>query len=147
MVAGLGTITPASGFVGPGGALIIGMLAGSVCFIATLTLKQKLKIDDSLDVFPVHGVGGIMGTMLAGVFAATSLGVFSGYGFAEGIQSMAGQMKVQFIGVAATIVFTAVVTYVLLKAIDLVIGLRVTEEQEVEGLDIALHEERGYVGL
>jgi Amt family ammonium transporter len=147
MVAGLGTITPASGFVGPGGALIIGLLAGSVCFIATLTLKQKLKIDDSLDVFPVHGVGGIMGTMLAGVFAATSLGVFSGYGFAEGIHSMAGQIKVQFIGVAATIVFTAVVTYVLLKVIDLVIGLRVTEEQEVEGLDIALHEERGYVGL
>ncbi len=147
MVAGLGTITPASGFVGPGGALIIGLLAGSVCFVATVSLKQKLKIDDSLDVFPVHGVGGIMGTMLAGVFAATSLGVFSGYGFAEGIQSMAGQIKVQFIGVAATIVFTATVTYVLLKVIDLVIGLRVTEEQEVEGLDIALHEERGYVGL
>jgi len=147
MVAGLGTITPASGFVGPGGALIIGLLAGSVCFVATLYLKQKLKIDDSLDVFPVHGVGGIMGTMLAGVFAATSLGVFSGYGFAEGIQSMAGQIKVQFIGVAATIVFTAVVTYALLKIIDLVIGLRVSEEQEVEGLDIALHEERGYVDL
>ncbi len=147
MVAGLGTITPASGFVGPGGALIIGLLAGSVCFVATVSLKQKLKIDDSLDVFPVHGVGGIMGTMLAGVFAATSLGVFSGYGFAEGIQSMAGQIKVQFIGVATTIVFTATVTYVLLKVIDLVIGLRVTEEQEVEGLDIALHEERGYVGL
>ncbi len=147
MVAGLGTITPASGFVGPGGALVIGLLAGSVCFVATLTLKQKLKVDDSLDVFPVHGVGGIMGTMLAGVFAATSLGVFSGYGFAEGIQSMAGQIKVQFIGVAATIVFTAVVTYALLKIIDLVIGLRVSEEQEVEGLDIALHEERGYVDL
>ncbi len=147
MVAGLGTITPASGFVGPGGALVIGVLAGSVCFVATLYLKQKLKIDDSLDVFPVHGVGGIMGTMLAGVFAATSLGVFSGYGFAEGIQSMAGQLKVQFIGVAATIVFTAVVTYALLKIIDLVIGLRVSEEQEVEGLDIALHEERGYVDL
>ncbi|MEA3303583.1 MAG: ammonium transporter [Pseudomonadota bacterium] len=147
MVAGLGTITPASGFVGPGGALVIGVLAGSVCFVATLYLKQKLKIDDSLDVFPVHGVGGIMGTMLAGVFAATSLGVFSGYGFAEGIQSMAGQIKVQFIGVASTIVFTAVVTYALLKIIDLVIGLRVSEEQEVEGLDIALHEERGYVDL
>jgi Amt family ammonium transporter len=147
MVAGLGTITPASGFVGPGGALIIGLLAGLVCFAATLTLKQKLKIDDSLDVFPVHGVGGIMGTMLAGVFAATTLGIFSGYGFAEGVQSMAGQIKVQFIGVAATVVFTAVVTYALLKAIDLTLGLRVTEEQEVEGLDIALHEERGYVGL
>ena len=147
MVAGLGTITPASGFVGPGGALVIGLLAGSVCFVATLTLKQKLKIDDSLDVFPVHGVGGIMGTLLAGIFAATTLGVFSGYGFAEGIQSMGEQLGVQFIGVASTIVFTATVTYALLKIIDLTIGLRVTEEQEVEGLDIALHEERGYVGL
>ncbi len=147
MVAGLGTITPASGFVGPGGALIIGLLAGSVCFVATVSLKQKFKIDDSLDVFPVHGVGGIMGTMLAGVFAATSLGIFSGYGFADGIQSMGEQLGVQFIGVASTIVFTATVTYALLKIIDLTIGLRVTEEQEVEGLDIALHEERGYVGL
>ncbi|HBH36028.1 MAG TPA: ammonia channel protein [Gammaproteobacteria bacterium] len=147
MVAGLGTITPASGFVGPGGALVIGLLAGSVCFVATLTLKQKLKIDDSLDVFPVHGVGGIMGTLLAGIFAATTLGVFSGYGFAEGIQTMGAQFGVQFVGVGATIIFTAVVTYALLKIIDLTVGLRVTEEQEVEGLDIALHEERGYVGL
>ncbi|MEN8213747.1 MAG: ammonium transporter [Pseudomonadota bacterium] len=147
MVAGLGTITPASGFVGPGGALIIGLLAGSVCFVATLTLKQKLKIDDSLDVFPVHGVGGILGTLLAGVFSATTLGVFSGFGFADGIQNMAGQLGVQFTGVAATVVFTAAVTYAVLKILDLTLGLRVTEEEESEGLDIALHEERGYVGL
>ena len=92
-------------------------------------------------------IGDFSKVMLSGIGRDAVAGVFSGYGFAEGIQSMAGQMKVQFIGVAATIVFTAVVTYVLLKAIDLVIGLRVTEEQEVEGLDIALHEERGYVGL
>jgi len=92
----------------------------------------------------VHGVGGILGTLLAGVFSATSLGVFSGYGFAEGITSMAGQLKVQFIGVMATIIFTAVVTWIILKVIDAMIGLRVTEEEEIEGLDIALHEERGY---
>jgi len=144
MVAGLGTITPASGFVGPGGALIIGLLAGGVCFTATQYIKRVLKIDDSLDVFPVHGVGGILGTLLAGVFSATSLGVFSGYGFADGISSMAGQLKVQFIGVVATIVFTAVVTWIILKVIDAMIGLRVSEEEEIEGLDIALHEERGY---
>jgi len=144
MVAGLGTITPASGFVGPGGALIIGLLAGGVCFTATQYIKRVLKIDDSLDVFPVHGVGGILGTLLAGVFSATSLGVFSGYGFADGISTMGGQLKVQFIGVIATIAFTAVVTWVILKVIDAMIGLRVTEEEEIEGLDIALHEERGY---
>lgn len=144
MVAGLGTITPASGFVGPGGALIIGLLAGGVCFTATQYIKRVLKIDDSLDVFPVHGVGGILGTLLAGVFSATSLGVFSGYGFAEGISSMGEQLKVQFIGVLATVVFTAVVTWIILKVIDAMIGLRVTEEEEIEGLDITLHEERGY---
>ncbi|MBL3529087.1 MAG: ammonium transporter [gamma proteobacterium endosymbiont of Lamellibrachia anaximandri] len=144
MVAGLGTITPASGFVGPGGALIIGLLAGAVCFSATNYLKQVLKIDDSLDVFPVHGVGGIMGTLLAGVFSATSLGVFSGYGFADGIETIGGQVYVQFIGVVATIVFTAVVSYLILKLVDKLVGLRVTEEEEIEGLDVALHEERGY---
>ena len=144
MVAGLGTITPASGFVGPGGALIIGLLAGMVCFTATQYIKRGLKIDDSLDVFPVHGVGGILGTLLAGVFSATSLGVFSGYGFAEGISSMAGQLKVQFIGVVVTIIFTAIVTWLILKLIDALVGLRVSEEQEIEGLDIVLHEERGY---
>jgi len=144
MVAGLGTITPASGFVGPGGALVIGLLAGIVCFSATQFIKRILKIDDSLDVFPVHGVGGILGTLLAGVFSATTLGVFSGYGFAEGIETMAEQVQVQFIGVISTIVFTAVVTWVILKVIDALIGLRVTEEEEIEGLDIVCHEERGY---
>lgn len=144
MVAGLGTITPASGFVGPGGALVIGLLAGIVCFTATQYIKRVLKIDDSLDVFPVHGVGGILGTLLAGVFSATTLGIFSGYGFAEGIETMAEQVQVQFIGVISTIVFTAVVTWVILKVIDALIGLRVSEEEEIEGLDIVCHEERGY---
>ncbi len=144
MVAGLGTITPASGYVGPGGALIIGLLAGVVCFTATQYIKRILKIDDSLDVFPVHGVGGILGTMLAGVFSATSLGVFSGYGFADGIETMGGQVWVQFIGVAATILFAAVVTFVILKVVGALVGLRVDENEEIQGLDIICHEETGY---
>ena len=144
MVAGLGTITPASGFVGPGGALIIGMLAGFVCFNATQFIKRVMKIDDSLDVFPVHGAGGILGTLMAGVFSSTSLGVFSGYGFADGITSMGGQLYVQFVGVLATVAFTAIVTFVILKLVGVLLGLRVSEEQEIEGLDIVMHEERGY---
>ena len=144
MVAGLGTITPASGFVGPGGALVIGILAGFVCFNATMYIKRVLKIDDSLDVFPVHGVGGILGTLLAGVFSSTGLGVFSGYGFADGITGMAGQFYVQLVGVLATVAFTAVITFVILKVVGAMLGLRVSDEQEVEGLDIGLHEERGY---
>ena len=141
MVAGLGTITPASGYVGPMGALIIGLSAGIVCFFATAFLKQKLKIDDSLDVFPVHGVGGILGTLLAGVFVAAGLG---GVGYAEGM-SMGSQLGVQLTGVIATIAFTAIVTYGILKLVDVFVGLRVTDEQETEGLDISQHEERGYI--
>ncbi len=144
MVAGLGTITPASGFVGPGGALIIGLLAGFICFNATQYIKQVLKIDDSLDVFPVHGVGGMLGTVMAGVFSSASLGVFSGYGYADGIESMGGQLYVQLIGVFATVAYTAVITWGVLKVVDALVGLRVTDDQETEGLDIALHEERGY---
>jgi Amt family ammonium transporter len=144
MVAGLGTITPASGFVGPGGGLVIGVLAGTVCFGATMYIKRVLKIDDSLDVFPVHGVGGILGTLLAGVFSATSLGVFSGFGFAEGNATMGDQVKVQLIGIVATMAFTAVVTWVILKLVGLVTPLRVSREDEIEGLDIVSHEERGY---
>lgn len=144
MVAGLGTITPASGFVGPAGGLLIGIIAGFVCFNATLYVKRVLKIDDSLDVFPVHGIGGIIGTLMAGIFSATSLGVFSGYGFAEGIDDMAGQIEVQAIGVITTIVFTSVFTWVILKVVDVLLGLRVTADEEQEGLDLVLHEERGY---
>ncbi len=144
MVAGLGTITPASGFVGPGGALIIGISAGAVCFIATQYIKRVLKIDDSLDVFPVHGVGGILGTFMVGIFASTELGVFSGFGFADGIESMAGQIKVQLIGIVAAIVYTAVVSFLILKLVGLFTDLRVSEEEEVEGLDTTAHEEKGY---
>ena len=143
MVAGLGTITPASGFVGPGGALLIGFSAGIVCYFATQAIKQKFKIDDSLDVFPVHGVGGIIGTLLAGFFASEQLGVFSGQGYAEGM-TMASQMGVQAIGVVATFVYTALITYILLKVLDALMGLRVTGDEETEGLDIVLHDERGY---
>ncbi len=143
MVAGLGTITPASGFVGPGGALLIGFSAGIVCYFATQAIKQKFKIDDSLDVFPVHGVGGIIGTLLAGFFASDQLGVFSGQGYAEGM-TMASQLGVQAIGVVATFVYTAVITYILLKVLDALMGLRVTGDEETEGLDIVLHDERGY---
>ncbi len=143
MVAGLGTITPASGFVGPGGALLIGFGAGIVCYFATQAIKQKFKIDDSLDVFPVHGVGGIIGTLLAGFFASDQLGVFSGQGYAEGM-TMASQLGVQAIGVAAVFVYTAIITYILLKVLDALMGLRVTGDEETEGLDIVLHDERGY---
>ncbi len=143
MVAGLGTITPASGFVGPGGALIIGFTAGIVCYYATQLIKQKFKIDDSLDVFPVHGVGGILGTLLAGVFASAELGVFSGQGYAEGM-AMLAQLKVQFIGVVSVLIYTAVITYVILKLVDMMVGLRVDAEQETYGLDLSQHDERGY---
>lgn len=145
MVAGLGTITPVSGFVGPGGALVIGLVAGVVCFYATQWIKRKLLIDDSLDVFPVHGVGGIIGTLLAGVFASQELGVFSGWGYADGIETMAAQVWVQLVGVAATFIYTAVVSFILLKIVSkLTGGIRVSDEEEVEGLDIVLHEEMGY---
>jgi Amt family ammonium transporter len=139
MVAGLGTITPASGFVGPVGALIIGLLAGVVCYTATSYIKRTLKIDDSLDVFPVHGVGGILGTLLAGVFVA----ILGGVGLAEGM-TIGSQVGVQFVGVAATFVWCAVATWIILKLIDAIIGLRVTGDQETEGLDIVLHDETGY---
>lgn len=144
MVAGLGTITPASGSVGPAGAVVIGLSAGVVCYFATNYLKNKLRIDDSLDVFPVHGVGGILGTMLAGVFCSTQLGIFSGNGFSDGVSSIAGQLMIQGTGVVSTLVYTAVVTFVILKVVDLLIGLRVDDEEETQGLDLVLHDERGY---
>lgn len=145
MVAGLGTITPASGFVGPAAALVIGLSAGVVCFYATQIMKRKFKVDDSLDVFPVHGVGGILGTLLVGIFASEQLGLFSGQGFAEGIESIGQQFQVQLIGVVAVAAYTAVVTYLLLKITGFITsGLRVSREEEVMGLDLAHHEEEGY---
>ncbi len=143
MVAGLGTITPASGFVSPAGALVIGIIAGLVCFNMVIIIKQKLKIDDSLDVFPVHGVGGILGTLMTGIFASNELGLFSGQGLAKGM-TVASQVGVQFIGIVATFVYTAVVTYVILKVVEMIIGLRVSSEEEQQGLDISSHEEIGY---
>ena len=143
MVAGLGTITPASGFVGPGGALVIGILAGFVCYNATVFLKQRLKIDDSLDVFPVHGVGGALGTLLVAIFASAGLGLFSGQGLAEGA-TIASQFQVQLIGVLASAAYTAGVTFGILKIVDMMLGLRVSQDDETEGLDLNQHNERGY---
>jgi len=142
MVAGLGTITPASGFVGPAGAMVIGISAGLVCFYATLYMKQKLKIDDSLDVMPVHGVGGILGTLAVAVFASSELGLFSGQGLDNTISE---QLLIQSTGVVSTIAYTAVVTYIIFKVIGLLTGgIRVDEDQEAEGLDLVSHNERGY---
>ena len=140
MVAGLATITPASGFVGPAGALVIGIVAGIVCFAATNFLKRTLKIDDSLDVFPVHGVGGLVGIILTGVFASSALGVFSGQHDID----MGNQLGVQAIGAVATLVYTAVLTWIILKVVDMITGNRVSEDEETEGLDLTQHEERGY---
>jgi len=143
MVAGRGTITPASGFVGPAGALVIGISAGTVCFFATNALKQKLKIDDSLDVFPVHGVGGMLGTFAVGIFASSELGIFSGQGLAEGM-TIGSQLLVQLCGIAAVAIYTAVATLVILKLVNLFTPLRVSDEEENAGLDIVLHNESGY---
>lgn len=140
MVAGLGTITPASGFVGPIGALIIGLAAGVVCFYATRIIKRVLVIDDSLDVFPVHGVGGSLGLLLCAVFVNANLG---GAGYAEGM-NLGSQLFVQAVGLAATFAWTAVATWVILKVVGLITPLRVSEEDEIEGLDLTQHEERGY---
>ena len=140
MVAGLGTITPASGYVGPAGALVIGILAGLLCFTATNYMKRTLRIDDSLDVFPVHGVGGILGTLLTGVFASNALGVFSG----QQDIVIASQLGIQAIGVLATLGYTVVVTALILLVTNALVGNRVTREEEVEGLDLVAHNERGY---
>jgi ammonium transporter, Amt family len=143
MVAGLGTITPASGFVGPAGALFIGITAGIVCFFATQIIKRKLIIDDSLDVFPVHGIGGITGSLLTGVFADVSLG---GIGLAQGVK-IVDQVGVQALAIIVTIVWSALFSYLILKVIDKCIGLRVSSDEEVQGLDQVLHEETGYLDI
>lgn len=144
MVAGLATITPASGSVGPAGALVLGLCGGVVCYYCTLSLKQKLRIDDSLDVFPVHGVGGIVGTLLAGVFVSGGLGVFSGNGLADGM-TIASQLGVQAFGIVVVALFTFVVTAGLLRVVSAATGgIRVSEEEEQIGLDIVDHDEKGY---
>lgn len=144
MVAGLATITPASGSVGPAGALIVGLAGGIICYYATTYLKQNLKIDDSLDVFPVHGVGGIVGTFLAGILVSGNLGIFSGNGLADGM-TIGSQVSIQVVGIVATAIYTAIVTFILLKVVAAITsGIRVTDEQEQVGCDITDHDEKGY---
>ena len=138
VIAGLVAITPAAGTCGPMGAIIIGLSSGVICFFCATSLKRKLGYDDSLDAFGVHGIGGIVGALLTGVFAAPALG---GFGTVEDIGA---QFFTQFKGVAFTVIYTAIVTYVILKVIDMVMGLRVSDEEETVGLDLALHNERGY---
>lgn len=141
VIAGLATVTPASGFVGPIGGLILGVAAAVVCFYAVQLIKHKMKIDDSLDVFAVHGVGGILGSLMV---SALALAAFGGGGLAEG-QTVVGQLGVQALGVGVTLVWSAVLTVVILKITGLLTGgLRVDEDQEIEGLDLASHGERGY---
>ncbi|MEW9680855.1 ammonium transporter [Pseudomonas sp. TE50-2] len=138
VVAGLVAITPAAGTVGPMGALVIGLVSGVVCYFCATSLKRKLGYDDSLDAFGVHGIGGIIGALLTGVFAAPALGGFGA------VTDIAAQFWIQAKGVIFTVVYTAIVTYVILKVLDLVMGLRVSEEEESVGLDLAQHNERGY---
>ena len=142
-VAGLGTITPASGFVLPWHGLVIGALAGGVCYVFCTIIKQRLKYDDSLDVFGVHGVGGILGTLLAGVFATASLSVSpeTPEGIAGLLEGNAAQLGIQALGVVISIVWCVLGTWVTLKIVDALSGLRVTPDQEREGLDLALHGE------
>ena len=138
-IAGLATITPASGFVGPVGGLVIGFLAGAVCYFAVGLIRVRFKIDDSLDVFAVHGVGGIMGTLLTAVLAAEMFG-----GMGLGKTSIGEQLWIQFVGVAAVVVWSVVLSFVIIKAVNGIVGLRVSEREETEGLDLTDHGERSY---
>jgi Amt family ammonium transporter len=139
-VAGLVAITPASGFVGPIGALVIGIASGAICYWGATSLKQSLGYDDSLDAFGVHGIGGIVGCLLTGVFVAKGLG---GGGLADGM-TIAKQIGAQFISVVFTLIYSGVLSFIILKIIDATVGLRVDLEEELEGLDLTLHNERGY---
>jgi Amt family ammonium transporter len=142
MVAGLATITPASGTVGPAGAMLIGLLAGSICFYATQLIKSGLKIDDSLDVFPVHGVGGMLGIIMLSLIG--SPGGFLGSGSTGFDNSMIEQLFIQIEGIFIICAWTGVVTFIILKILSVFIDLRVSQEEEEEGLDISLHNEQGY---
>jgi Amt family ammonium transporter len=139
-IAGLATITPASGFVGPIGGVVLGLVGGGVCYAFVSIVKQSLKFDDSLDVFAVHGVGGLIGVLLTAVFVQSSLG---GVGLPEG-QSAIGQFGVQCIGALATLVWAVIASFVILKIVQATIGLRVTDDEEAQGLDISAHGESGY---
>ncbi len=140
MVAGLASITPASGFVGPVGAVIIGIAGGAICQWVTALMKQRIRLDDSLDVFAVHGVGGIIGTVLV-AFLATPM--FGGLGLPEG-QTAMGQLVVQLTGLLAVGLWTAILSFIIIKIVGAIAGLRVSDEVEIEGLDITVHGERGY---
>ncbi len=139
-VAGLVAITPASGSVGPIGALVIGIVSGVVCFWGATTLKSQLGYDDSLDAFGVHGIGGIVGALLTGIFVAEG---FGGVGLGEGV-SMGAQLWAQFLSVVITIVWSGVLSFIILKIVDAIVGLRVEEDDERMGLDLSQHNERGY---
>jgi len=143
MVAGLATITPASGSVGPIGGLILGLSGGVVCYMITQLIKQRLKIDDSLDVFAVHGIGGALGSVLVAFFVTAAIG---GRGLAEGM-TIGSQLGVQLIGIGIVAVWSGVLTYVIVKILKMFVKFRVDEETEVQGLDLAMHGERGYHGL
>ncbi len=135
-VAGLGTITPAAGFVTPGQALLVGLIAGMICYWACTSLKHRFKYDDTLDVFGIHGIGGLIGTLMTGVFATSAIGGTSG--LLEGNPQL---LLIQVYGVAVTLLWAGGMTFVLLKAIDLMVKIRVSHENEVEGLDITQHGE------
>jgi Amt family ammonium transporter len=139
-IAGLASITPASGYVGPVGALVIGLAGGAICYLAVMLVKHRFKVDDSLDVLAVHGVGGALGIVLTAVFAEAA---FGGAGLAEG-QTMGGQALVQLLGVVAVLIWSVVVSFVIIKIVQAIVGLRVSAEVEEQGLDINIHGERGY---
>ncbi|MCE2898345.1 MAG: ammonium transporter, partial [Betaproteobacteria bacterium] len=139
-VAGLVAVTPACGFIGPMGGILLGLIAGVLCFWAVTTLKGLFGYDDSLDVFGVHGIGGIIGAILTGVLMAPGLG---GVGYPEGI-TMGAQLWIQTKSVLITIVWSGVVSFILYKIVDMIVGLRVTEDKEREGLDITEHGETAY---
>jgi Amt family ammonium transporter len=139
-IGGLATITPASGFVGPLGALALGVIAGGLCYVAVGVVKRRCGVDDSLDVMAVHGVGGCAGTLLTAVFGATAFG-----GLGASKLTIMGQLGIQALGVAATVAWTAIATILIVKLVKALVGLRVDPEEELEGLDVRTHGERGYL--
>jgi Amt family ammonium transporter len=139
-IAGLASITPASGYVGPSAALVIGLVGGSLCYFMVMVVKHRFRIDDSLDVLAVHGVGGAIGIMLTAVFADAALG---GIGLAEG-RTIGGQAAIQFVGLIAVLVWSVVVSFFIIKIVQAIVGLRVSAEVEEQGLDLNIHGERGY---
>jgi Amt family ammonium transporter len=143
MVAGLATITPASGSVGPVGGLILGLSGGVVCYMITQLIKQRFKIDDSLDVFAVHGIGGALGSILVAFFVAAALG---GRGLADSM-TIGSQLGVQLIGIGVVAIWSGVLTFIIVKMLKMFVKFRVDEETEVQGLDLTMHGERGYHGL